>query len=174
MGLPDPAGRKATRLPLVTPGPGQHSMIVEASGPTRPRRRSRNIGDSTDYFLDVRWGFRFSKRMKTDARPPPKDPFVIDLKRAAWLYPSVAIAAFLAAAAIVEGPVSTRLANRDAAFFEKSIQPSSVLTEDHVRTIVKDELKEELTPVIRQLEEIQRRLPPSTSQVPVRKAPGPH
>jgi hypothetical protein len=126
-------------------------------------------------FIDIRWIFRFSARMKTDAKPPPKDPFVIDLKRAAWVYPSVAIVAFLAAAAVIEGPVSTRLANRDSAFFAKSAQPSSVLTEDRVRTIVKDELKEELTPVIQQLEEIRRMLPtPKKPQAAVRSAPNPH
>jgi hypothetical protein len=87
--------------------------------------------------------------MRTDARPPPKDPFIMDVKAVAWAYGVSAVAAFALAAAFVEGPVSTQ--------FDKN--------EDALITHRFDAGQEEVKPMLQQqLEEIRRLLPPQKAQ----------
>jgi hypothetical protein len=106
-------------------------------------------------------------------RHPKDDPFVMDVKRTAWKFAVGAVAAFALATVLLEGPVSRQLENRDNElilhrFDSKKV--STALTEDRIRTIVKEEMKDivkkdDLTPLLQhQLEEIRRMLPPQKPQ----------
>jgi hypothetical protein len=102
--------------------------------------------------------------MKTDARPPPKDPFIMDVKATAWKYAVGAVAAFAVAAVLLEGPATAQFERNDDDLIVHrfdSKQQNSVLTEDKVRAIVKEEVQQSVRPMLQQqLEEIRRMLPP--------------
>jgi hypothetical protein len=86
--------------------------------------------------------------MKTDARPPPKDPFVTSVNRSLLICTFAAVAALLGAGFVLEGSLSKTLADRDSNSLvnrfgsdQQTNQQDVTLTEGSVRSIARDELK---------------------------------
>jgi hypothetical protein len=104
--------------------------------------------------------------MEDAKAPPAKGPFVIDMKKAGWYYGVTALVAVFSAIVLIEGPVSKAWEARDRKLMDarfKAQQQDLPLTENRVRLIVKEEMKDvvrkdDLKLLTQQLEEISRRL----------------
>jgi hypothetical protein len=123
---------------------GDHGRVrledfkAAADSPVPPPEQ---LAPPINYSIDVRWEFRFTTRMKADARPPP-DKFDRNMKLSGLFYLIGTLGLVGFSVWALEGPGMQRQDKADHDFIQAQIdaskRESAGLTEDRVRTIVAD------------------------------------